>query len=107
MPTIIESGVASPRAHGPGDDKHRNGIYRRKDKSRIWSEVEPDNKSGNGDKNNDRYEATGNDIGQALNRGLGALCLFYQLDYLGQQGIPISPSADTFSPGRTTTISPS
>ena len=75
VPTMIDIGVARPRAHRAGDDQHRHGIDERVGHPRLGTERRPGDEREDGHEDDDGHEVARDDVGQALDRGLRPLGL--------------------------------
>ena len=76
---------------GAGDDQDGDEIEQGEDEARRRAEEGPDDEGQDGDADDGGHEVAGDDVGQPLDRRLGALGLLDQLDDLGQGGVLADP----------------
>ncbi len=84
------------QAHGAGtgDDEDGHEVEQGRDETGLGPEQGPGREGQDGDADDGRHEDPGDDVGQALDGGLGALGLLDQPDDAGQRGV----LADAFGP---------
>ena len=83
-----------PEGAGAGDDEDRDGVDQGVGEARLRPEEAPDDEGEDGDHDDRRDEVGRDDVGQALDRGAGALGLADHAHDLGQQRL----AADALGP---------
>ena len=83
----MDMGVANPSAQGQAMISTDTATMTAWAKARVRTEVIPDAKSDEGNTNDDRYEISGDGIGQLLDRCPRTLGQGDHFDDLGEQGV--------------------
>ena len=82
--TMIDIGVASPSAHGQAMIRDGHRIHNAVGHPRFRAPDAPDNKRDYGKRDNHRYEITGDNVCEFLNRRAAALRFGNHLDDSGK-----------------------
>ena len=80
-------GVASPSAHGAGDDQHGDRAHQGVRQARVGSEPGPGGERQEGDEDHDRHEPGGDAVHELLDRRAAALGVGDHPDDARQHGV--------------------